>query len=173
MPAEEFAREFAERAHDAQKYGEFPYVVHLAAVRAVLADFGFNDEDFAVAAWLHDVLEDTPTEADFLELMFGSAVTHLVWAVTGKGKNRKERNADAYSKIADHPRAVPLKLADRIANVEATTKNSPRLLEMYRKEHASFKESLRVASYQASGYTGISEEQIAAMWARLDKAIAG
>jgi hypothetical protein len=35
---------FAEAARGAQKYGDAPYVTHLATVRAVLRDFGFGGE---------------------------------------------------------------------------------------------------------------------------------
>jgi (p)ppGpp synthase/HD superfamily hydrolase len=159
---EQAARSFAEVAHGDQKYGKHPYVKHLAAVRAVLEDFGFSG-DLGVAAWLHDVLEDTKVTSDQLELAFGSTVTHLVWAVTGVGVNRKERNECAYGRIERNPKAIILKLADRIANVEACAKTRDHRLGMYRQEHVAFKARLvRLAKF-------LDEEEIVmAMWARLD-----
>ena len=156
---EQVARGFAEGAHGDQKYGKKPYVTHLAAVRAVLGEFGFKDENLRVASWLHDVLEDTKITPAQLELAFGSTVTHLVWAVTGIGKNRKERTENAYDKMTDYPRAIPLKLADRIANGRASVKDNPSLLAMYRKEYAGFRAKL----YR------LSEEEEAPMWAELDR----
>jgi guanosine-3',5'-bis(diphosphate) 3'-pyrophosphohydrolase len=135
------AIEFAQQAHGEQKYGTLPYMVHLAAVRAVLGDFGIGG-NVAVAAWLHDVLEDTSATHEQLALRFGEVVRQLVWAVTGVGKNRKERNADAYAKIRANPESLALKLADRIANCEASARGNPGLLGMYRQEFGGFKEQL-------------------------------
>lgn len=153
------AREFAERAHGDQRYGDQPYVTHLAAVRAVLADFEV-DGALGVAAWLHDVVEDTPVSVEDVTAAFGAEVAALVWAVTGVGANRAERNAAAYAKIEQLPAAVTLKLADRIANTEASVATSPELLAMYRREYPAFKAHLEPA---AAG-----DATAARMWARLD-----
>ncbi|WP_181697944.1 HD domain-containing protein [Nocardia sp. GTS18] len=153
------AREFAVAAHGDQRYGERPYVTHLAAVRGVLDDFGFGG-DLAVAAWLHDVIEDTPVTAEEVESRFGRAVLDLVWAVTGVGPDRKARNLDAYTKIAAHPRAVILKLADRTANAQASPPASS-WMGMYRTEHPTFKAHL--------GGLLADDPTVARMWERLDR----
>jgi (p)ppGpp synthase/HD superfamily hydrolase len=144
--AEQRAIRFAEQAHAAQRYGaDAPYTVHLAAVRRVLADFGLAG-DLAVAAWLHDSVEDTPTTREQVAALFGEPVAVLVWAVTGRGPNRKARNADAYAKIvAAGASAATLKLADRIANAEASRADNPRLLAMYRDELPAFEGMLAAA----------------------------
>ena len=152
------AREFALTAHGDQRYGEFPYSRHLAAVRAVLDDFGYGG-DLAVAAWLHDVVEDTPVTREEIEAAFGAEVRDLVWAVTGVGPNRKLRNLDAYTKIAAHPRAVVLKLADRTANAEASPPESS-WMAMYRTEHPTFKAHL--------GGLLAGDPTVARMWSRLE-----
>jgi len=157
-PDEERARAFAIAAHGDQRYGADPYVVHLAAVRQVLRDFGY-DGDVALAVWLHDTVEDTAVTVEELEREFGATVAALVWAVTGVGANRKERNASAYAKMRALPEAVTVKLADRIANSEASARGNPRLLEMYRGELAGFSAAL----------TGLGD---AAMWERLRRALA-
>ncbi|MFD3596623.1 HD domain-containing protein [Nocardia sp. NPDC058640] len=153
------AREFAVAAHGDQRYGEHPYVTHLAAVRAVLRDFGYDGE-LAQAAWLHDVVEDTPVTADEVESRFGRAVLDLVWAVTGVGPDRKARNQNAYDKIVAHPRAVILKLADRTANAEASPPGSS-WMGMYRTEHPNFKAHL--------GGLLPDDPTVARMWERLDR----
>ncbi len=145
------ARRFAEERHADQRYGVRPYVVHLEAVRGVLQDFRYGGE-LGIAAWLHDVVEDTPTSREEIASRFGDEVASLVWAVTGIGRNRKERCASAYEKIRAHPAAATLKLADRIANVEAS-RGSHQLL-MYRAEWPSFREAL----------SGLGDER---MWRRL------
>ena len=71
-PDEDRARAFAVAAHGDQRYGSDPYVVHLSAVRQVLEDFGY-DGDFALAAWLHDTVEDTEVTVVQLEREFGAA----------------------------------------------------------------------------------------------------
>lgn len=155
------AREFAIGAHGDQRYGEYPYSRHLAAVRGVLADFGY-DGDLALAAWLHDVVEDTPVTAEEVESRFGRAVLDLVWAVTGVGPDRKARNLDAYNKIAAHPRAVILKLADRTANAEASPPASS-WMGMYRTEHPTFKAHL--------GGLLPDDPTVARMWERLEQCL--
>jgi (p)ppGpp synthase/HD superfamily hydrolase len=137
----ERARTFATERHGDQQYGDgSPYVTHLGQVVAVLERFGFGgDHELVCAAWLHDVVEDTETTADEIEDLFGSRVRALVWAVTNEpGKNRKERALKTYPKIASTPDAIIVKLADRIANVEASIRSRPDLLAMYRKEWAKF-----------------------------------
>jgi len=156
-PRETEARRFAEAAHKDQRYGDAPYVTHLVAVRRVLADFDHAGA-LAIAAWLHDTVEDTGVTREEIETRFGAEVAGLVWAVTGVGANRKERNADAYAKIQAHPPAAILKLADRIANVEAS-RAVPKKLEMYRAEWESFR-----------GHLGALGDP--RMWARLGAAIA-
>ncbi|MFD3707198.1 HD domain-containing protein [Nocardia sp. NPDC058658] len=152
------AREFAIAAHGDQRYGDHPYVTHLAAVRRVLDDFGYDGE-LAMAAWLHDVIEDTAVTAADVESRFGRPVLDLVWAVTGIGPDRKARNQNAYDKIAAHPRAVILKLADRTANAEASPPASS-WMGMYRTEHPTFKAHL--------GGLLADDPTVARMWERLD-----
>ncbi len=134
--AEERAIDLAVLAHRGQKYGQLPYIVHPASVRQVLADFGCHG-DLGVAAWLHDVPEDTAFSVE-VQANFSTEVFGLVWAVTGVGTTRKERNESAYKKLRDKPEAIVLKLADRIANAESCKKNNPKLLEMYRAEQQRF-----------------------------------
>ncbi|MFD3745975.1 HD domain-containing protein [Nocardia sp. NPDC058633] len=153
------AREFAIAAHGDQRYGDRPYVTHLAAVRGVLDDFGYGGE-LGLAAWLHDVVEDTPVTAEEVESRFGRVVLDLVWAVTGIGPDRKARNHNAYTKIAAHPRAVILKLADRTANAEASPLASS-WMGMYRTEHPTFKAHL--------GELLVDDPTVARMWERLDR----
>jgi RimJ/RimL family protein N-acetyltransferase len=152
------ARALARSAHAAQRYGEAPYLSHLASVRGILRDFG-HEGALAVAAWLHDAVEDTSLEREEIERAFGGDVAALVWAVTGVGETRKERVASAYAKMRAYPQAVTLKLADRIANSEASRRNNPRLYAMYREELPGFEAALGAHGDPA-------------MWARLRAALA-
>ncbi len=70
----------------------------------------------------------------------------LVYAVTTEdGQNRAERNKKTYPKIRSTPNAVQLKLADRIANVEASLSNNPKKLKMYKEEYSEFQLALKTS----------------------------
>lgn len=155
----DMARRFAVRAHGEQKYGDNPYSYHLSLVEDVLTDFHYATDTWRAAAWLHDVVEDTEWGIEYIHDLFGGDVAALVWAVTGIGKNRKERNANIYSKIERYPQAAILKCADRIVNVEMTMRdNHPSHGEMYRKEMPRFAEVVKPHVPDV-------------MWARLEHAI--
>lgn len=147
------AKFFATTKHGGQLYAGLPYTHHLASVYAVLIRFGITEPEMLVAAWLHDVVEDTGTKLKELEEMFGERVAMLVDAVTKiKAENRKVSAMLTYPKTRSVPGGVTLKLADRIANVE----NGGKLVQMYKKEHEDFRRAL---------YTpGDSEE----MWTHLE-----
>ena len=93
----ERGRQIACQAHGEQRYGDKPYKNHLADVVAVLRRFDLSLDDnetapILVAAWLHDSLEDTALDRDFLTREFGSDIAELVWLVTDEpGLSRKER----------------------------------------------------------------------------------
>jgi (p)ppGpp synthase/HD superfamily hydrolase len=148
-----FAKFFAATKHGDQKYGVLPYTHHLAQVEAVLRRFGMTQPCMLTAAWLHDVVEDTGTKLKEVEELFGGDVAELVAAVTNEpGPNRKIRAALTYPKIRACSGGTALKLADRIANVEAGGK----LVDMYKKEYEDFRRGL----YNTHTYKE--------MWAHLD-----
>jgi (p)ppGpp synthase/HD superfamily hydrolase len=138
------AKEFAIAQHGEQKYGEHPYSYHLAQVSQVLAEFGYaGDEAIAAAGWLHDTLEDTPATYEMLVSEFGKETADIVWAVTSEpGGNRADRFRKTALKIQSNKKALIVKLADRIANTEASLQSNPKLYKMYLKEFPLFKELL-------------------------------
>lgn len=144
---------YATVKHGDQKYGFLPYTTHLAAVENVLRRFNTTDSILLGTAWLHDVCEDTGTKVKEIEELFGEETASIVSAVTNeKGENRKIRAALTYPKIRANKKAVTLKLADRIANVD----NGGSLVAMYKREYEDFKRAL---------YTSEENED---MWAYLD-----
>ncbi len=155
------AKRFAIQAHGDQKYGDLPYSVHLESVETVLIEFGHISSVMRAAAWLHDVLEDTETtEAQLVDANIPHEVISLVQSVTSEpGKNRKERNAATYPKIARNLYAVALKLADRIANVRNATASGSDLLKMYKKEYPEFRAAL----------IGVRDITLTPMWWTLDR----
>lgn len=149
------ARDFATEYHTyhtrsgvPDTYDGKPYVeTHVASVVKILEDFSGSLFDFGitlseynsllVAAWLHDTVEDTHATIRQVARTFGLKVARLVWPVTGVGDTRKIRNADMARKIEKYPLSAILKCADRISNVEHSTKGSKHHT-MYAKEMDSF-----------------------------------
>ena len=144
MNVADAAKEFAIAQHGTQKYGEHPYSYHLAQVSQVLSEFGYADDGSIMAAgWLHDTLEDTPTTYEMLVSEFGKETADIVWAVTTEpGQNRVDRFRKTALKIQPNKKALAVKLADRIANTEASLQSNPKLYKMYLKEFPVFKELL-------------------------------
>jgi (p)ppGpp synthase/HD superfamily hydrolase len=148
----------AHECHKNQRYGDQPYTYHLLHTATVLAHFGFNDEQLLAAAWLHDSMEDAGVTRQQIAEACGDYVGLLVWQVTDEpGSDRKERKKATYKKTAASPDAIAIKLADRIANVQQSKRDNPRLLKMYKKEQPGFSAALRPH--------GIG---LGAMWSYLD-----
>ncbi|MFT7859349.1 MAG: RelA/SpoT family protein [Sulfurimonas sp.] len=78
----EHALFFATEAHKTQfrKSGE-PYIIHPILVAAIVSSIT-NDESMAIAALLHDVVEDTPVTNTEVEEDYGKDVAHLVSGLT-------------------------------------------------------------------------------------------
>lgn len=104
---------------------ELPYLVHLSNVAMEILIAGSNtldfDTNFAIqVALLHDTLEDTPTTAAELELVFGKKVANAVNALT-KNDNlpKSEKMPDSLTRIKTQGKEVwAVKLADRITNLQ-------------------------------------------------------
>jgi (p)ppGpp synthase/HD superfamily hydrolase len=156
-------RMFAIKAHGDQRYGDFPYPVHLAHVEHILEQFGFGNDMWRATAWLHDVYEDTSTEAEMpalrktVQQLFGDEVDQIAWACSGFGPNRAARNLCIKEKILVLPKAAITKCADRLANVEfsSNTRKSG-MIGKYKKELPEFETYIR---------PHVPEN----MWARLER----
>lgn len=144
------SREFAVWAHAGQKYGEEPYVAHLDEVAATVAQYmpDGDDDDFQDAAYLHDVVEDTPVTRSFVEEMFGVTVATAVEFLTDpEAPNRKERKRKLHDRLSrldanrrPYRLALAVKAADRLSNVKrCVEEDNGRLLQMYAKEHPDFR----------------------------------
>lgn len=81
---------FASAAHRAQvrKATGIPYVSHLLAVAALVLEAG-ADEDTAIAALLHDSVEDTGVTVDALRDRFGPVVASIVAECTDTDESPK------------------------------------------------------------------------------------
>ncbi len=121
------AYDFAKKAHENQKRasGE-DYFTHPCAVAKILADLGLDAATIA-AAFLHDVIEDTPVSEGDIKQEFGEEVLGLVLGVTKLDKieftSREEEQAENFRKIfvamAKDIRVIIIKLADRLHNMRS------------------------------------------------------
>ena len=119
------AETIARKAHQGQKYGNRDYVeAHVAQVAATVARLGYNDL-YVAAAWLHDVVEDTPiTEQDLIDQAIPADVVAAVEALTVRENESHEQYLEH---VAAHPIAVAVKYADSSANFASTMLLSPYL----------------------------------------------
>ena len=119
----------AVQAHDGQmrKGTAIPYIAHPMGVASIALEFGAS-EDQAIAALLHDALEDGgPHYAPLIEAQFGAAVLALVQACTdgvpdasGAKADWGERKRAYLAHLAQAPDEVLLVSgADKLHNARA------------------------------------------------------
>lgn len=115
------ARAYAIKMHGTQMYGELPYVTHLDAVyREVSSSIGKDWLDAKKAAYGHDLEEDVQAcTRDAVREQLGVDAEEIVYCCTGEGSNRKERQASIANKLQGKPRAILVKLCDRVVNMES------------------------------------------------------
>lgn len=126
------AFELALEAHSLQKRktGE-PYILHPIAVATIAAEEMMLGANPVCAAFLHDVVEDTPYTIDDIRQRFGDDVAFLVKVVTKKPTHDYEfsKQLDNYRQILNSVRydirAVLVKLADRLHNMRTLSSMKP------------------------------------------------
>lgn len=152
----ERARAFAIDAHtridQRRKYSQQPYSEHLAAVASIVASVS-EDEEMIAAAWLHDVVEDTPATLYDVETAFGKEVALLVENLTDVSKpsdgNRAERKAiDRQHSALCSSRAKTVKLADLINNLQDICKHDMRFAQTFLVEMGATLEVLDTGNQQ-------------------------
>lgn len=145
----EVAKSFAIKKHGDQKYGTYPYEVHLTNVVNVLLRNNIlptteDTIDLWIGAWLHDVLEDTNATKEELIDMFGIAVFEMVNSLTdGEFGDRKEKKEIMYQKLVLNQNGIIIKLADRIANLEfSIINNNSKKIKLYVDENSDLNKHL-------------------------------
>ncbi len=122
----------AAEAHKDQKRntGE-PYIVHPIAVANIAAEELELDANTVIAAFLHDVAEDTSYTVEDIRERFGDDVAFLVDVVTKRKKHNYEytKQVDNYRQILESVhydiRALLVKLSDRLHNMRTLDSMRP------------------------------------------------
>jgi len=161
----EAALVWATRRHAGQKRHNTatPYVSHLMTTCAIVLEEG-GDEQQAVAALLHDVLEDTPTTSAELRERFGEQVSRIVEDCTDAGHDERtgagwrDRKKSHLRRMAGFsPDSLLVIAADKVSSLqslvddlvrygpalfERSARTAPELLENYRDVHAVLEATL-------------------------------
>jgi len=143
------AKLIAAEAHGSQMYGDLPYTEHLLDVFAYGNHIWENwDDTCSQAAFLHDIIEDTPTtEDDLREMGFSEEVIAIVVLVT------KRKNLDYFENIqyiidSENVRAMMVKAADNLANLRGDKSHwdETRAMKSNAKYQASFEVLVEAAT---------------------------
>ena len=124
----ESALVYATRLHSRQKRkrSNVPYIAHLLGVTSLVLEDG-GQEDEAIAALLHDAVEDQGGIETLEEIRqrFGPEVAEIVMALSDsytipKPPWRKRKEAYIASISTASPEAIRVSLADKVYNARAT-----------------------------------------------------
>jgi len=136
--AENFAIKAHSRINQRRKYSLEPYDVHLRDVANLLSQIT-DDKDIIAAAWLHDIVEDTPITHEEIEKEFGREISKLIIELTDITKpsdgNRKTRKNIELKRLATiSKRAKTIKLADLIDNATDISIHDPKFAIVFLSE---------------------------------------
>lgn len=106
-----------------QEFSPIPYMSHLLMVSGIVLEYGGN-EDEAIAALLHDVVEDTDTGLEEVGDRFGDSVKDLVRLMTKpeemSGWESKKAHVDQLLQQGDSRHWLVF-CADKLANCRSYT----------------------------------------------------
>jgi len=123
-------------AHQGQirKSTQIPYISHPMAVASIALEFGAS-EDQAIAALLHDAIEDGGNKDSLLGTLAKSIRRHPAGQLLRQTPQRpshrgrpNQRRPFSFRKIQQHPRTNPLVLppaGQRVYQPQNTTRQSP------------------------------------------------
>ncbi len=126
------AKKLANMAHEGQvrpNSGKDLKILHLSEVASLVAFHG-GSVDEVVAAWLHDILEDTEVTKQEVITMFGEKIGRIVEGLTDKSlgdiTDILERKRKQALQIAEQGNSVKIvKIADQISNVLSVLSDPP------------------------------------------------
>lgn len=149
---EEEALEFAGKAHGGQKrkYTEELYIEHPKRVAETVRSVPHSTE-MICAAYLHDVVEDTPVTLGDIKRKFGGTVAGLVEELTDEyvkekyphlnRRRRKNKEVERHAKMSQEAKTI--KLADVIDNTMDIVRNDKGFARKYVPEMEALTQALQ------------------------------
>jgi len=133
----EKAQRWAARGHlgVCRKFGDIPYIVHPEAVAEIISQVT-EDTEVLAAAWLHDIVEDTPVTIDDIKNAFNDRIATLVWEVSKISDGCKcDRNFRVVMNCIHYGNgskwAKAIKIADAIHNLPTMIRDNPKFAPRY------------------------------------------
>jgi (p)ppGpp synthase/HD superfamily hydrolase len=115
------SKRFAKNTHKNQKRkdGRTPYINHLRMVVDLIKKSGVTDNNVQIIGWLHDTIEDTPTDFDEIRDGFGLHVAKCVSALTKDMRIEKQKREMLYVRELkkSHWHVKLVKICDITANI--------------------------------------------------------
>ena len=154
---EEEALEFARKAHGDQqrKYNEEMYIEHPKRVAEIVRKVPHTPE-MICAAYLHDVVEDTPVSLKDIDRKFGGKIAKLVEELTDEyikenyqhlnRKARKKKEVERQAQISAEAKTI--KLADVIDNTRDILVNDRNFARKYIPEMESLTQALQGGNFK-------------------------
>jgi len=107
------AAAFARQAHAGQrrKYNDRPFIIHPARVAGRVAAHPQATETMVAAAFLHDVVEDTPHTLGEVTAEFGPEVARLVEELTNPSKGSKASRSERKQQDREHLAEVSVEVS--------------------------------------------------------------
>jgi (p)ppGpp synthase/HD superfamily hydrolase len=120
---------------DARKINREPYIGHLMGVASLVIEHNGTQEQ-AIAALLHDIIEDSPMTFDQLEFEFGPVVRKIVEACTDATHEQKAEEK-ALNKLSDEDEKDPQKVAaaKKLYNDKWWQRKNDYLVRLKAKDH--------------------------------------
>ena len=148
------AMEFAAHYHgiidQRRKYTGEPYIEHPKAVAEIVRTVPYTPAKSAMlaAAWLHDIVEDTPATIDEVRSTFGAEIACLVEMLTNvsrpeDGNRAKRKDIDRRHTALSSREAKTVKLADIIDNTRNIVARDRSFARTYLIEKARLLQVLR------------------------------
>lgn len=124
-----------------RKYTNEPYINHPRSVVGILKNY-VRDDSMICAAWMHDLVEDTPCTIDLIAREFDYKIAKLVEELTDTSKlsdgNRAVRKEIERLRLSNvSAEAKTIKLCDLIDNTSTIVEYDPNFAKVYLKEKES------------------------------------
>lgn len=155
------ARNFALKAHGGMIVRtasglERPQILHLQEVADLVWASGGSDIEIA-AAWLHDVVEDTPVTLDTIAKEFGNELAELVEGMTdpieiGRLTLPERKKYQARRIGSENASVRRMKIADQISNVRSLIDPT---IEMTMDEYAEYVEGAMAIASECKGVSAM------------------